>query len=75
MSAANDSPNEPASSNGTSHAELARPITIALPEEVLKRLKIIAVVREISVSDLVAEAAGALIRKELKKALGRLAGE
>lgn len=56
-------------------SENTRPITITLPDEVLKRLKVIAVVRESSVSELVAEAATGVVKRELRKALSKIGGE
>ena len=55
--------------------EPAKPITIMLPDDVLKRLKVVAIVRETSVSELVADAAAGVVRKELKKALSMISGE
>jgi hypothetical protein len=65
----------PAPSNGTAHAEPTKPIIIMLPDDVLQKLKIVAIVREVSVSDLVAEAAAGVVKRELKKALGKVAAE
>lgn len=53
----------------------AKPITIMLPDDLLKKLKVVAIVRETSVSELVAEAAGTVVRRELKKALSKISGE
>lgn len=61
-----------ATSNGASHPETTKPITIMLPDDVLKKLKVVAIVRETSVSELVAEAAAGVVKRELKKALGKL---
>jgi len=62
-------------SNGTSHPEPTKPITIMLPDDLLKKLKIVAIVRETSVSELVAEAAAGVVKRELKKALGKISTE
>jgi len=59
--------------NGASRVE-TKPLTIALPDDVLKKLKIVAIVRETSVSELVADAAVGVVRRELKKALAKLEG-
>lgn len=59
----------------TAQAEPTKPITIMLPDDTLKRLKIVAIVRETSVSELVAEAAVAVVKRELKKALAKVLGE
>jgi len=56
-------------------AEPTKPITIMLPDDVLKKLKIVAIVRETSVSELVADAAAGVVRRELKKALSKISGE
>ena len=59
--------------NGPS--EPTKPITIMLPDDLLKRLKVVAIVRETSVSELVAEAATGVVKRELKKALSKISGE
>jgi hypothetical protein len=43
-----------------------------LPEDLLKRLRVLAVVRDRSVSDIVTEHLEALVRRDLKKALAKL---
>jgi len=68
-----DTSNTP--SNGASHGEPTKPITIMLPDDTLKKLKIVAIVRETSVSELVAEAAAGVVRRELRKALTKIAGD
>ncbi len=65
-------PSTPA--NGTPRAE-TKPITVMLPDDLLKKLKIVAIVRETSVSELVAEAAAGVVRRELKKAVAKISGE
>ena len=63
-------------SNGTSRrGESTKPITVMLPDDTLKKLRIIAVVRESSVSELVAEATMGVVKRELKKALSKIVGE
>jgi hypothetical protein len=61
--------------SGTFRPESNKPITVMLPDDLLKKLKIVAIVRETSVSDLVAEAAAAVVKRELKKALSKISGE
>ena len=69
-------PGEPAAStNGTSAPEPTKPVTIMLPDDLLKKLKVVAIVRETSVSELVAEAAAGVVKRELKKALSKISGE
>jgi hypothetical protein len=58
--------------SNASQPETTKPITIMLPDDVLKKLKVVAIVRETSVSDLVAEAAAGVVKRELKKALSKL---
>ncbi len=60
---------------GTVLAEATKPITIMLPDDTLKKLKIVAIVRETSVSELVANAAAGVVRRELKRALSKISGE
>lgn len=64
---------EPASTptNSTARGE-TKPLTIMLPDDILKKLKIVAIVRETSVSELVADAAAGVVKRELKKALAKL---
>lgn len=52
--------------------ENTKPITIQLRDDVLQKLKIVAILQETSVSDLLADAASALVRRDLKKLLGKL---
>ncbi len=69
---AHENPSTPTS--GASRAE-TKPLTIMLPDDVLKKLKIVAIVRETSVSELVADAAAGVVKRELKKALVKISGE
>jgi len=59
------------SSNGA-RTENAKPVTIQLRDDVLQKLKIVAILQETSVGELLAEAAAALVKRDLKKLLGRL---
>jgi hypothetical protein len=63
------------STNSGAQTEPVRPITIALPDDVLKKLKIVAIVRETSVSELVADAAAGVVKRDLKKVLTKISGE
>jgi len=56
-------------------AETTKPITIMLPDDLLKKLKVVAIVRETTVSELVGEAAAGVVKRELKKALSKIGGE
>lgn len=64
-----------ATANGASSPEPTKPVTIALPDDLLRKLKVVAIVREVSVSELLAEAAAMVVRRELKKALAKIAVE
>lgn len=64
-----------ATPNDNSARAETKPLTILLPEDTLKKLRVISIVRETSVSELVAEAAAGVVRKELKKALAKISGE
>jgi hypothetical protein len=66
---------EPTSLSTTSQAEPTKAITIMLPESILKKLRVVAIVKETTVSDLVTDAATAVVRRELKKALSKISGE
>jgi len=68
-------PVDPSPANGTARPEPTRPITIMLPDSVLKKLKVVAILKETTVSDLLADAAVAVVRRELKRALGKIATE
>jgi hypothetical protein len=61
--------------NGSTRAASSKPITIMLPDDLLKKLKVVAIVRETSVGELIAEAAAAVVKRELKKALSKISGE
>ena len=54
MASTTDSDNDPKDQNpnGTTHSEPTKPITIMLPDDILKKLKVVAIVRETSVSEL-----------------------
>jgi hypothetical protein len=52
--------------------ENSKPVTIQLRDDVLQKLKIVAILQETSVSDLLADAAAALVKRDLKKLLGKL---
>jgi hypothetical protein len=58
--------------SGSSQAESAKPITITLPDDILKKLKIIAILRSTSVSEVLSDAAVSVVRRDLKKVLGKL---
>ncbi len=68
---ADSAPAEPAASGGTS-AEAAKPITIMVPEGTLRKLKVVAILKDTTVSDLLAEAAAAVVKRDLRKVLGKL---
>jgi hypothetical protein len=59
-------------STSAARPESAKPVTIQLRDDVLQKLKIVAILQETSVSDLLADAAEALVKRDLKKLLGRL---
>lgn len=65
----------PAALTNGATLEPTKPITIMLPDDVLKKLKIVAIVKETSVSELVAEAAAGVVRRDLKRALTKVSGE
>jgi len=46
-----------------------------LPDSVLKKLKVVAILKETTVSDLLADAALGVVRRELKKQLGKISAE
>ena len=61
-----------AATSGVARTESTKPITIMVPEDTLRKLKIVAIMKESSVSDLLAEAATAVVKRDLKKLLGKL---
>lgn len=75
MQDANSSGQETTGANGSAHPETTKPITIMLPDDILKKLKVVAIVRETSVSELVAEAAAGVVKRELKKALSKISSD
>lgn len=52
--------------------ENLKPVTIQLHDETLQKLKIVAILQDRSISELLADAATALVRRDLKKLLGKL---
>ncbi|MEI9942216.1 MAG: hypothetical protein WDO69_33790 [Pseudomonadota bacterium] len=63
---------ESASSNDTVRTEPTKPLTVMLPEDLLRKLRVIAVVRGRSVSEIVVDHVEGLVRRDLKKALAKL---
>jgi len=60
-------------SNGTiARGDATKPLTIMVAEDILRKLKIVAIMKETSVSELLAEAATAVVKRDLKKVLGKL---
>jgi hypothetical protein len=58
---------------GTSaRQEPTKPVTIQLRDDLLQRLKIVAILQDTTVSDLLADAAAALVKRDLRKLLGKL---
>lgn len=49
-----------------------KPITIQLRDDLLQKLRIVAILQETSVSELLADVATTLVRRDLKKLLGKL---
>lgn len=61
-----------AATSGAARTESTKPITIMVPEDTLRRLKVIAIVRDTTVGELLSDAAAALVKRDLKKVLGKL---
>ena len=61
--------------NGSTPTDNTKPVTIALPEDTLRKLRVIAIVKESSVSELIAEAAASVVKRELRKALSKISGD
>jgi hypothetical protein len=68
MTTATDS----AASAAATRSENLKPITIQLRDDVLQKLKIVAILQETSVGELLADAASSLVKRDLKKLLTRL---
>lgn len=65
-----------ATASGSSpRPEPTKLLTVMLPDDLVKKLKVIALVRETSISELLAEAAAGVVKRELKKALSKISGE
>ena len=60
------------SSNGTARSENSKPVTIQIRDELLQRLKIVAILQDTSVGELLADAAAGLVKRDLKKLLNKL---
>ena len=58
--------------NSAPRPENSKPITIQLRDDVLQRLKIVAILQDTSVGELLAEAAATLVKRDLKKLLSKL---
>jgi hypothetical protein len=59
-------------SANAARTENAKPVTIQLREDVLQKLRIVAILQETTVGELLADAAASLVKRDLKKLLGRL---
>ena len=53
-------------------SDATKPLTVMLSEDLLRRLKVIAVLKDTSVSEIVAEHIGAIVRRDRKKAIAKL---
>jgi hypothetical protein len=58
--------------NANDRNENTKPVTILVPEDTLRRLKVIAIIRDTTVGEMLVDAAAALVRRDLKKVLSRL---
>lgn len=66
-------PSDPSGTSASAaRAENAKPVTIQLRDDILQRLKIVAILQETTVGELLADAAASLVKRDLKKLLGRL---
>ena len=65
-------PADAAAANASLRPENSKPVTIQLRDDVLQKLKIVAILQETSVSELLADAAASLVKRDLKKLLGKL---
>lgn len=65
-------PDSSAASANAARPENAKPVTIQLRDDVLQKLKIVAILQETTVGELLADAAASLVKRDLKKLLGRL---
>jgi hypothetical protein len=61
-----------AGANGATRGENTKPVTILVPEDTLRKLKIVAIMKETTVGELLAEAAIAVVRRDLRKVLAKL---
>jgi hypothetical protein len=60
------------STNGAARPDNSKPVTIQVRDDVLQKLKIVAILQDTSVSELLADAAASLVKRDLKKLLGKL---
>lgn len=67
MTTPSDSP-----SSTAARPDNLKPITIQLRDDLLQKLRIVAILQETSVSELLADVATTLVRRDLKKLLGKL---
>ena len=58
--------------NTANRSENTKPVTIQLRDDLLQKLKIVAILQELTVSDLLAESAAGLVKRDLKKLLSRI---
>jgi hypothetical protein len=70
-----ETPSRSAASDSVTRPENCKPVTIQLRDDLLQKLKIVAILQDSSVGDLLADAAAAVVKRDLKKLLGKLEGE
>jgi len=65
-------PESTPATNGAPRTEATKPLTVMLPEDLLRKLKVIAVLRDKSISEIVADHVEGLVKRDLKKVLAKL---
>lgn len=65
-------PESTPATNGSPRTEATKPLTVMLPEDLLRKLRVIAVLRDKSISEIVADHVEGLVKRDLKKVLAKL---
>lgn len=63
---------EPTAANPAARQESTKALTLVLPETLLRRLRVIAVLKNKSVSEIVCEHIDVIVKRDLRKLIGKL---
>ena len=74
MTTIDDTQSPDGSLNSPGRAENTKPVTILLAEDTLRKLKMVAIMKSTTGGELLAEAAVSVVKRDLKKGVGKTRG-